>query len=170
MTAWGVRREKAALFQWVQVPPGCQRECAGRNAGERRASLEKVDAQADPTTLSGVRAIRLSGSMSGCENGAMAEPLRHRQTNEAANRYVQATATASHSDATRLRHARRRPGRPHHLQHRARDSCAFAFPPERTTGVADPLRMRLLHWGTVGVEVGNLLAEFRGGEPVKDFW
>jgi len=30
-----------------------QRECAGRNASERRASLEKVDAQADPTAISG---------------------------------------------------------------------------------------------------------------------
>src|SRR5215510_10675105 len=30
-----------------------QREFAGRNASERRASLEKDDAQADPTTLSG---------------------------------------------------------------------------------------------------------------------
>src|SRR5215470_16675899 len=30
-----------------------QRECAGRNASERRASLEKDDAQADPMTLSG---------------------------------------------------------------------------------------------------------------------
>src|SRR5439155_13185039 len=30
-----------------------QRECAGRNASERRASLQKDDAQADPTTLSG---------------------------------------------------------------------------------------------------------------------
>src|SRR3981189_273928 len=30
-----------------------QRECAGRNASERRASLEKDNAQADPTTLSG---------------------------------------------------------------------------------------------------------------------
>ena len=29
------------------------RECAGRNASERRASLEKDDVQADPTTLSG---------------------------------------------------------------------------------------------------------------------
>ena len=29
-----------------------QRECAGRNASDRRASLEKDDAQADPTTLS----------------------------------------------------------------------------------------------------------------------
>src|ERR1700704_1536467 len=29
------------------------RECAGRNASERRASLEKDNAQADPTTLSG---------------------------------------------------------------------------------------------------------------------
>ena len=28
-------------------------DCAGRNASERRASLEKDDAQADPTTLSG---------------------------------------------------------------------------------------------------------------------
>jgi hypothetical protein len=31
------------------------------------------------------------------------------------------------------------------------------LPPERTTGVADPLRMKLLHWGAVGTEVGNLL-------------
>ena len=30
-----------------------QRECAGRNVSERRAILEKDDAQADPTTLSG---------------------------------------------------------------------------------------------------------------------
>ena len=30
-----------------------QRECAGRNASERRASLEKDNAQADPMTLSG---------------------------------------------------------------------------------------------------------------------
>ena len=29
------------------------RECAGRNASERRASLEKVDVQADPTAVSG---------------------------------------------------------------------------------------------------------------------
>ena len=35
----------------------------------------------------------------------MAEPLRHRQTKEAANRYVQPTATAPHLDSTRsLRH------------------------------------------------------------------
>jgi hypothetical protein len=32
--------------------------------------------------------------------------------------------------------------------------CAFAFPPEWTTGVAAPLRMKLLHWGAVGTEVG----------------
>ena len=30
-----------------------RREFAGRNASERRANLEKDDAQADPTTLSG---------------------------------------------------------------------------------------------------------------------
>jgi len=33
-------------------------ECAGRNASERRAILEKDNAQVDPTTLSG-RLIRL---------------------------------------------------------------------------------------------------------------
>src|SRR3984893_2966307 len=32
---------------------GGRRECAGRNASERRASLEKDDAQADPTAISG---------------------------------------------------------------------------------------------------------------------
>src|SRR5882672_8789188 len=31
-----------------------------------------------------MREICMSGSMSGCGNGAMAEPLRHRQTKEAA--------------------------------------------------------------------------------------
>jgi hypothetical protein len=76
----GVRREKAALFSGCKAHPATapagssrssyggdeiaeafgkrvtnwwQRECAGRNASERRASLEKDDAQADPTTLSG---------------------------------------------------------------------------------------------------------------------
>ena len=32
---------------------GDRRECAGRNASERRASLEKDNVQADPTPLSG---------------------------------------------------------------------------------------------------------------------
>jgi hypothetical protein len=32
---------------------GGLRECAGRNASERRANLEKDNAQADPTGLSG---------------------------------------------------------------------------------------------------------------------
>jgi hypothetical protein len=30
-----------------------QRECAGRNVSERRASLEKLDARDDPTVVSG---------------------------------------------------------------------------------------------------------------------
>jgi hypothetical protein len=37
----------------MRVTNWWQRECAGRDASERRASLEKDDAQADPTTLSG---------------------------------------------------------------------------------------------------------------------
>ena len=37
----------------MRVTSWLQRECAGRNASERRASLEKDDAQADPMTLSG---------------------------------------------------------------------------------------------------------------------
>src|SRR5262249_34042773 len=80
MTAQGVRRAKAALSSGCKPHPATapagsnrssyggdeiaeafgmratnwwQRECAGRNASERRASLEKDDAQADPTTLSG---------------------------------------------------------------------------------------------------------------------
>src|SRR3954449_5666199 len=71
---------KGGAFQWVQAPPGDSlqpeaigavmevtqwlkpsisghnrglRECAGRNASERRASPEKVDVQADPTAVSG---------------------------------------------------------------------------------------------------------------------
>ena len=72
---------KGGAFQWVQGPPGDSlqpeaigavmevtkwlepsisvsrigdaRECAGRNASERRACLEKVDVQADPATPSG---------------------------------------------------------------------------------------------------------------------
>src|SRR5499426_3884589 len=80
MSVVGVRREKAALSSGCKTHPATapagsnrssyggdeiaeafgmrvtnwwQRECAGRNASERRASLEKDDAQADPTTLSG---------------------------------------------------------------------------------------------------------------------
>jgi len=81
MSGVGVRRDKAALSSgWKAHPAKCssrkqpeqsgrwrtgwslwvkratnwwQRECAGRNASERRASLENDDAQADPTTLSG---------------------------------------------------------------------------------------------------------------------
>ena len=46
VTKWLKPSGKRATNRW-------QRECAGRNASERRASLEKDDAQADPTTLSG---------------------------------------------------------------------------------------------------------------------
>src|SRR5215831_15173034 len=80
MSVVGVRRAKAALSSGCKPHPATapagsnrssyggdeiaeafgmratnwwQRECAGRNASERRASLEKDDAQADPTTLSG---------------------------------------------------------------------------------------------------------------------
>src|SRR6202030_184144 len=80
MSAPGVRRGKAALSSGCKSHPATapagsnrssyggdeiaetfgmratnwwQRECAGRNASERRASLEKDNAQADPTTLSG---------------------------------------------------------------------------------------------------------------------
>jgi hypothetical protein len=75
MAALGVRRDKAALSSRCKSHPAIapaassrsslaeafgmrvtnwwQRERAGRNASERRASLEKDDAQADPTTLSG---------------------------------------------------------------------------------------------------------------------
>jgi hypothetical protein len=80
-TDLGVRRAKAVLYQWVRDPPGYlapagsirgsqggnelaeapelkgrtrrSSECTGFNVSERWASLEKVDAQADPTTLSG---------------------------------------------------------------------------------------------------------------------
>jgi len=45
-TKWLKPSGKRATNWW-------QRECAGRNASERRASLEKDDAQADPTALSG---------------------------------------------------------------------------------------------------------------------
>ena len=46
VTKWLKPSGKRATNWW-------QRECAGRNASERRASLEKVDAQADPAALSG---------------------------------------------------------------------------------------------------------------------
>jgi hypothetical protein len=46
VTKWLKPSGKRATNWW-------QRECAGRNESERRASLEKVDAQADPMTLSG---------------------------------------------------------------------------------------------------------------------
>src|SRR5580700_2623168 len=77
MAGSGVRRGKAALSSGCKAHPAIapagsnrssyggdeiaeafgmrvtnwrQRECAGRNASERRASLEKDNAQADPTT------------------------------------------------------------------------------------------------------------------------
>ena len=71
MTGLGVRRDKAMLFQWVKAPPGevLQPEATGAvvevtkrlkpsvkrvtKYGDGRANLEKVDAQADPATLSG---------------------------------------------------------------------------------------------------------------------
>jgi hypothetical protein len=46
VTKWLKPSGKRATNWW-------QRECAGRNASERRGSLEKVNAQADPTTVSG---------------------------------------------------------------------------------------------------------------------
>ena len=46
VTKWLKPPVKRATKWW-------QRECAGRNVSERRASLEKDVAQADPTTLSG---------------------------------------------------------------------------------------------------------------------
>ena len=46
VTKWLKPSGKRATNRW-------QRECAGRNASERRVSLEKDDAQADPATLSG---------------------------------------------------------------------------------------------------------------------
>src|SRR3984885_13772891 len=46
------------------------------------------------------------GSMSGCENGAMVEPVRHRQTKGAETDMFEPKATASHLDSTPiLRHA-----------------------------------------------------------------
>ena len=46
VTKWLKPSGKRATNWW-------QRECAGRNASERRASLEKVDAQADPAAIPG---------------------------------------------------------------------------------------------------------------------
>jgi hypothetical protein len=45
-TKWLKPSGKRATIRW-------QRECAGRNASERRASLEKVDARADPAANPG---------------------------------------------------------------------------------------------------------------------
>jgi hypothetical protein len=46
VTNWLKPSDKRATNWWL-------RECAGRNASERRASLEKDDAQADLPTLAG---------------------------------------------------------------------------------------------------------------------
>src|SRR5580700_4715750 len=46
VTKWLKPSVKRATNWWP-------RECAGRNASERRASLEKDDVQADPTAISG---------------------------------------------------------------------------------------------------------------------
>jgi hypothetical protein len=45
-TKWLKPSVKRATIRW-------QRECAGRNASERRANLEKVDARADPAAIPG---------------------------------------------------------------------------------------------------------------------
>ena len=59
VTKWLKPSGKRATIWW-------QCGCAGRNASERRASLENADAQADPTTLSGKadRAGRMSEAVS----------------------------------------------------------------------------------------------------------
>ena len=59
-----------------------QRECAGRNASERRASLEKDDAQVDPTTLSGKTdtAVGLSKYEHSRYAGAVAAACTHRES------------------------------------------------------------------------------------------
>jgi hypothetical protein len=46
VTKWLKPSGKRATNWW-------QRECAGRNASERRASLEKDDARADPAAIPG---------------------------------------------------------------------------------------------------------------------
>jgi hypothetical protein len=46
VTNWLKPLVKRATIWWL-------RECVGRNASERRASLEKDDAQVDPPTLAG---------------------------------------------------------------------------------------------------------------------
>ena len=45
-TKWLKPSVKRATIRW-------QRECAGRNASERRANLEKVEARADPAANPG---------------------------------------------------------------------------------------------------------------------
>jgi len=63
VTKWLKPSGKRATIWW-------QCGCAGRNASERRASLENADAQADPTTLSGkadrAGADERSSTPSGC--------------------------------------------------------------------------------------------------------
>ena len=46
VTKWLKPSGKRATIRWP-------RECAGRNASERRANLEKVDARADPAANPG---------------------------------------------------------------------------------------------------------------------
>jgi hypothetical protein len=65
-----------------------QRECAGRNASKRRASLEKDDAQADPTTLSGK-----ADTVGGTERGTP-PPLRRGSGDSMYTRKARATREA----------------------------------------------------------------------------
>jgi hypothetical protein len=67
---------------------GDLRECTGRNASERRASLEKDNAQADPTAISG-KAETTGGS----------------ERSKAASRCAGVVATASDNRPRHLRRA-----------------------------------------------------------------
>jgi hypothetical protein len=103
----GVRREKAALFSGCKAhpataPAGSSRSSYGGdeiaeafgkrvtnwNASERRASLEKDDAQADPTTLSG------KADTAGRKSEDDAHPLRRGSGDSMYTRKANATREA----------------------------------------------------------------------------
>src|SRR6516164_6448844 len=121
MSELGVRRAKAALSSGCKPHPATapagsnrssyggdeiaeafgmratnwwQRECAGRDASKRRASLEKDDAQADPTTLSG------KADTAGGMSEAVRQPLR-RGSSIYASRIVYASFNLAASLANR---------------------------------------------------------------------
>src|ERR1700746_2810569 len=84
------------------LPIWWPRECAGRNASERRASLEKVDVQADPTAESG-KAATAGGDERGLRPAAAPGYWRQHVHKESARNTGSPTACSGMINRTPVR-------------------------------------------------------------------